>query len=128
MARNKSNQTSQKQNARGRDVTYADVRYSEADMNAFSNWLLENDLTMEDAIETLTADSYRVTNKFDYNNNCHSVTITQQEETKHKNSGIILIVRASTASKACILAAWTVFEMYHNEPLPVDRGNDEVWF
>ena len=108
-------------------MNFADVRYSTEDQAAFSDWLETNAVTLEDAMEALDRDLYRMTFKSDLQNNCKMVTVTQIDEHKHKNSGIILTTRASTFEKAALLAAWTVFEMYSNGPLPLQGGKGEFW-
>lgn len=120
---------SQPNSSRGSNsnAIFADVRYTAEDQATFSTWLEKNGATFEEVLGVLIDDSYRVTLKYDYHNNCPAATITQQEETKHKNSGIILIVRASTPVNAVMLAAWTIFEMYSNGPLPTSQVGDDVW-
>ena len=128
MARQRRQTNSNRGTGQRSGVTYADVRYTDADQAAFSEWLETKDVTLESALEALTEELYRVTVKIDVNNNCRQASVTQQDEHKHKNSGVVLVVRASTDAKAIILAAWTIFEMYHSEPLPVERSSNDVWF
>lgn len=127
MAGKSNNRKLYNKNGSDGGASFADVRYTAEDQAAFSEWLVTNDATLTDAMDALDADLYRMTFKSDLNNNCKMVTVTQIDESKHKNSGIILTVRASTFEKAALLAAWTIFEMYPNGPLPLQGGKGEFW-
>jgi len=108
-------------------VNYADVRYTQADQDAFLNWLETSGVDFQEALTLLLDDLYRATFKIDVDNDCFSVAVTQQDPTKHKNSGIVFVTRASTADKGLLLAVWTIYEMYNSTPLPTASDADGVW-
>lgn len=127
MATKSRKNTGRSNNGNYGGATFAEVRYTAEDQDAFLQWSQKNGASILEVMDILIDDGYRLTVKYDYNNNCAMATVTQQDDSKHKNSNIILSCRASTVDHAVYLAAWTIFEMYPSEPLPTSRGSDDLW-
>lgn len=94
----------------------------------FATWIEQSSPDYVSSLIRLCDDSYRVSVKRDYNQNCYRCTVSQQNTNKHKNAGILLSELASTPEKAVMLCEWLVFEFYHNEPLPTEDDDNEVWW
>jgi hypothetical protein len=107
------------------DVQYASVTLSEADKAAFNAWFGEAEGDFEVWLENLVNQSYRVSVKYDYNNNCFQATLTQQD-TKHVNNGLTIISRASSSVEAVLMSAYKVDVMYPDQRLPV-QDRDSTW-
>jgi hypothetical protein len=107
------------------DVQYASVTLSEADKAAFNAWFGEAEGDFEVWLENLVNQSYRVSVKYDYNNNCFQATLTQQDA-KHVNSGLTIISRASSSVEAVLMSAYKVDVMYPDQRLPV-QDRDSTW-
>lgn len=108
----------------GEDASYADVKLTASEKDVFLQWQEKTDANCIDSLEALIADSYRVGCKYDYNNNCVCVTLTQQDN-KHRNSGLIIMSRAATVDSAIILSGYKVFVLFEGQRLPTNqRDND----
>jgi hypothetical protein len=104
------------------EAVYANVTLSEADKEAFDLWLGEVSADFEAWFEALVDQSYRVSVKFDYNNNCYQATLTQQDA-KHANSGLTIISRGSSSIEAILMSAYKVNILFADTRLPVQDRN-----
>lgn len=105
---------------------FADVRIYGETKDAFLTWLTKGAPDTAEALTFLADDSYRVSLKWDYNNNCYAVSLTQQDS-KHHNNGLVIISRAGTADEAIAMSLYKVAEMYPGERLPTQGENDLSW-
>jgi hypothetical protein len=112
-------------NAYGDNAVFADVSLTTDDKAAFSSWIDDALPDIDIWIAALTDDSYRVSLKFDYNNNCYSAALTQQDD-KHNNAGLIIMSRANTAVEALMMSAYKVFVLFEGERLPI-RDQNNAW-
>jgi hypothetical protein len=120
-----NNQRSKSGSGYGDNATFADVSLSQSDKDAFSKWMSDALPDIEIWLAALTDDSYRLSLKFDYHNNCYSAALTQQDN-KHHNSGLVIMSRASTAVEAVLMSAYKVFVLFDGEALPT-RNADNNW-
>lgn len=125
MATNKSSNKRQNNSQWGQDASFADVKLNASEKDAFLLWLKNSDVNCIDCLEALIADSYRVSVKVDYNNDCTSVSLSQQDN-KHRNSGLIIISRAGNVDEAIILSFYKVFVLFEGQRLPT-AGQNENW-
>jgi len=109
----------------GTDVSFADVSLNQADKDAFSNWMSGVKEDYEDWLEAAINDSYRISFKFDYNNNCVSCVFTQQDN-KHVNSGLVIISRSDNPVEAFWLTVYKVWVLFEGQRLPV-REDSASW-
>jgi hypothetical protein len=107
------------------EVNYANVTLSQADKVSFDAWLENAGQDFEQWFLALVDDSYRVSLKFDYGNNCYMATLTQQDA-KHVNSGLTIISRGSNAIEAILMSAYKVFVLFEGQRLPV-QDRDNTW-
>jgi hypothetical protein len=99
------------------DATFADVSLTQADKDAFSSWMDDASKDFELWLNQLIDDSYRITVKFDYNNNCYTSSATQQDQ-KHVNAGLIIMSRAGSPLEALLMAIYKIFVLFPGERLP----------
>jgi len=107
------------------DANYADVTLTDADKDAFSNWMAGVSVEFSEALSLLTDEGYRITLKVDFNNSCAQCTLTQQDN-KHHNSGLIVVSRAETVEEAFWLNAYKVMELYEHQRLPT-KSERALW-
>lgn len=105
------------------DVSYADVRLSSADKDAFLNWTKGVSQDFSTALTMVLDESYRVTFKYDYNNSCHVCTFTQQDN-KHHNRGLAIMSRSDEPEEAFWLNVYKVHVLYEGQRIPTQtEGN-----
>jgi hypothetical protein len=107
----------------GNDASFADVKLTASEKDVFLQWREKTDANCIDSLEALIADSYRVGCKYDYQNSCYVVTLTQQD-TKHRNSGLIIMSRADSIDNALLLSSYKVFVLFEGQRLPTDKRDD----
>ena len=125
MARSGNGKPNNNKSSFGSDVSYADVKLVAGEKEAFFHWLKSSEANCVDCLEALIADSYRVTVKIDYNNNSTNVSLTQQD-TKHRNSGLVIISRSDNVDEALLLSFYKVFVLYEGQRLPT-RDDNDTW-
>lgn len=123
MASNNKQKTPFKKQEYGSDASFADVKLTASEKDVFLQWREKTDANCIDSLEALIADSYRVGCKYDYQNNCFVVTLTQQD-TKHRNSGLIIMSRADSIDNAILLSGYKVFVLFEGQRLPTDKRDD----
>jgi hypothetical protein len=107
----------------GSDASFADVKLNASEKDVYLQWVKTTDANCIDTLESLIADSYRVSVKYDYNNNCTVVSLTQQD-TKHHNSGLVIMSRGSSVDDALLLSGYKVFVLFEGQRLPTASEND----
>jgi hypothetical protein len=120
-----SHQNQKNGSAYGDSAVFADVSLTADDKIVFSKWMTDALPDSEVWLSALIDSSYRLSLKFDYNNNCYSASLTQQDN-KHHNSGLIIMSRADTAIEALLMSAYKVFVLFDNERLPT-RDENNSW-
>lgn len=110
------------------DANWAQISWTTDMKDEFAAWIEQANPDYVSSLTRLCDDSYRVSVKRDYNQNCHRCTCSQQNTGKHKNAGILLSELASTPEKAIMLCDWLIFEYYRSEPLPTEDEVDAVWW
>jgi hypothetical protein len=125
MAYEKKNKNQRQNSGWGMDVTFADAKLNAQEKDVFLSWLKTTDVNCIDCLEALIADSYRVSIKVDYNNDCTTVSLSQQDN-KHRNSGLIIVSRAGSVDEAIILSYYKVFVLFAHQRLPT-AGENESW-
>lgn len=102
------------------DAIYADVQLSEADKDAFSNWMTGVQQDFGIGISMILQELYRVSFKVDVNNDCIQCVFTQQDF-KHHNHHLTIISRSDDAEEAFWLNVYKVHVLYENQRLPTQR-------
>ena len=124
MARPKTPKTTQPNTNYGSDSKFSSLNLTSNDKESFDTWLVEKAPSLEDGLAIVLDESYRVSLKFDYNNNAHQCSITQQDN-KHKNSGIILVSRAGSAEEAFFICLYKIYVLCPDDALPTqDEQNN----
>lgn len=108
----------------GHDVSFADVKLNVSERDVYLQWLKSSDANCIDSLESLVSDSYRVSLKCDYNNNCYVASLTQQD-TKHINFGLVIMSRGDTVDNAILLSAYKVFVLFEGQRLPTASENND---
>lgn len=122
----KNNRNKQQNNSQwGQDASFADVKLNASEKDAYLAWVKKSDANSLDALERLVMDSYRVSTKYDYNNMCVVVSLTQQDN-KHVNSGLVIMSRAADVDDALLLSAYKVFVLFEGQRLPT-KSEDDSW-
>jgi hypothetical protein len=125
MAKSNDNGKWTKKAEYGQDASFADVKLNASEKDVFLSWVKSTDANCIDSLEALIADSYRVSVKYDYQNSCVTVTLTQQD-TKHRNSGLVIMSRSDNVDAAILLSGYKVFVLFEGQRLPT-RSEDNSW-
>lgn len=116
----------QRENTWNNDAKFAEVRLNKADSDAFSAWLTNAAPSGIECLGWMCDDSYRVSVKYDYHNNCYVCSLTQQDP-KHRNNGLVIVSRADSAETAIQMSLYKIEVMFQGQRLPDSSENGNSW-
>lgn len=101
---------------------FANVELTGDDYDAFEIWAKEVAPDFHEGLEILTKEGYKVSFRFDQDDEFHSCFFTMSEEVKHHNANLTVGSAGETPEEAFLFNVYKVHILHNGRRLPSSGG------